>query len=57
MLQLQVDLPAADKMTEPRYQSITKEDILEVSFESGKIRIIAGEFDRTKGPEKNIFSN
>ena len=41
-------------MTEPRYQSITKEDILEVSFESGKIRVIAGEFDRTKGPEKTF---
>ena len=37
MVQFQVDLPAADKMTEPRYQSITKEDIPEVSFESGKI--------------------
>ncbi len=42
MVQLWVDLPAADKMTEPRYQSITKEDIPEVSFESGKIRVIAG---------------
>ena len=54
MVQLWVDLPAADKMTEPRYQSITKEDIPEVSFENGKIRIIAGEFDRTKGPAKTF---
>ena len=41
-------------MTEPRYQFITKEDIPEVSFESGKIRVIAGEFDRTKGPAKTF---
>ena len=41
-------------MTEPRYQSITKEDIPEVSFESGKIRVIAGEFDCTKGPAKTF---
>lgn len=54
MVQLWVDLPAADKMTEPRYQSITKEDIPEVSFESGKIRVIAGEFDCTKGPAKTF---
>ena len=54
IVQLWVDLPAADKMTEPRYQSITKEDIPEVSFESGKIRVIAGEFDRTKGPAKTF---
>lgn len=37
MVQLWVDLPAANKMTEPRYQSITKENIPEVAFESGKV--------------------
>ncbi len=41
MVQLWVDLPAADKMTKPRYQSITKENISEVAFESAKVRVIA----------------
>lgn len=54
MVQLWIDLPAADTMTEPRYQSLTKENIPEVAFESGKVRVIAGEFDGTKGPAKTF---
>ena len=54
MVQLWVDLPAADKMTKPRYQSITKENISEVAFESAKVRVIAWEFHGIKGPAKTF---
>lgn len=43
--QLWVDLPKEKKMTEPRYQALTRENIPEVVFSSGKARIIAGSLD------------
>ena len=42
-VQLWIDLPKADKMTAPRYQALTKENIPEVIFDGGKARVIAGE--------------
>ena len=50
MVQLWVNLPAADKMTAPKYQAITRDMIPEVSFEGGRARIIAGDFGGTAGP-------
>ena len=50
MVQLWVNLPAADKMTAPKYQAITRDMIPEVSFEGGRARIIAGDFGGTTGP-------
>lgn len=32
-------------MTEPRYQALTKENIPELTFSSGKARIIAGSLE------------
>jgi quercetin 2,3-dioxygenase len=50
MIQLWVNLPAKDKMSRPRYQSITKEQIPVVPFATGgHARIIAGDFNGTKG--------
>lgn len=45
MVQLWVNLPAKDKMTEPRYQAILNQDIPVVSLNGGQVRIIAGQFN------------
>jgi redox-sensitive bicupin YhaK (pirin superfamily) len=51
MVQLWVNLPKAVKMSAPRYQGITKEQIPSVVLgKSGQARIIAGELDGVKGP-------
>lgn len=52
MLQLWVNLPAKDKMSEPRYQPLTNKDIPAISLPggNGKLRIIAGEFQDRQGP-------
>jgi redox-sensitive bicupin YhaK (pirin superfamily) len=43
-VQLWVNLPKKDKMTTPRYQALTRENIPEVSFEWGRVRVIAWDF-------------
>lgn len=51
MVQLWVNLPKAVKMSKPRYQAITKEQIPVIEFETGgHARVIAGEFNGVKGP-------
>lgn len=50
MVQLWVNLPAKDKATPAKYQAITRDTISEVAFDGGRARIIAGEFEGTKGP-------
>lgn len=49
-VQLWVNLPQKNKMTPPRYQALTKENIPEVLFDGGKIRVIAGNL-KMKNPE------
>lgn len=50
MVQLWVNLPKAHKMSSPRYQAITKEQIPVVELEKGGyIRIVAGELNGKKG--------
>lgn len=44
-VQLWVDLPKDKKMTTPRYQALTKEKIPEIPFQSGIVRVIAGEYE------------
>ncbi|MEJ2899185.1 pirin family protein [Acinetobacter sp. NS-4] len=46
MVQLWVNLPAADKMTPPKYQAIQSHDIPVIEFEqgAGHIRVIAGRY-------------
>jgi quercetin 2,3-dioxygenase len=52
MVQLWVNLPAKDKMSEPRYQTVLNQDIPMVLLpeNAGKVRVIAGEFDDHRGP-------
>ena len=50
MVQLWVNLPAKDKMTTPRYQSINSEDFPVVEQDSLQLKVIAGEFQGKKGP-------
>ncbi len=55
--QLWVNLPARLKMTRPRYQNITSDQIPEIEREDGvKIRVIAGEVDGVRGPVKEIVA-
>jgi len=48
-LQLWVNLPAKSKMTPPRYQTLSKEQIPSVALPEGNVRVIAGEFRGVKG--------
>lgn len=51
MMQLWVNLPAARKMDDPRYQTILAEDIPEVAVgDSSRVRVIAGEYEGVRGP-------
>jgi len=56
MVQLWVNLPAKDKMTEPKYQNIENEDLAKVNLGNGigSIDIIAGEFENNKGPASSF---
>ncbi|MCF8721109.1 redox-sensitive bicupin YhaK (pirin superfamily) [Nitrospina gracilis Nb-211] len=49
-VQLWVNLPAKDKMSPPRYQDIPSSRIPTVAVNGGKLRVIAGEYDGTRGP-------
>lgn len=52
MVQLWVNLPAADKMSAPKYQTIVDHEIPSVALadDQGHVRVIAGDFKGTKGP-------
>ncbi|KEA45245.1 short-chain dehydrogenase [Campylobacter mucosalis] len=47
--QLWVNLPKAHKLTPPKYQHLAKENIPVVEFDGGFVRVIAGNFNGTKG--------
>ncbi len=57
MIQLWVNLPSKYKMTKPKYQPITKENIsvYKLGNHEGEIKVIAGEVKGVKGPA-NTFS-
>jgi len=49
--QLWVNLPAAEKMSEPVYQDIAAQDIPEAPLSNGgKVRVITGDFKGVRGP-------
>lgn len=55
MVQLWVNLPAAHKMDEPRYQALAKETIPVVDLaNSGTLRVIAGEAFGKEGPAQTF---
>lgn len=56
--QLWVNLPAKEKMREPRYQNIEPEDVPTVEREDGTvIKVIAGEVDGVAGAVNGIYTN
>ena len=56
MVQLWVNLPAKDKMAAPRYQEIRDRAIPAVALgeDGSRARIIAGDFNGTKGPARSF---
>ncbi|MDH4258954.1 MAG: pirin family protein [Gammaproteobacteria bacterium] len=56
MMQLWVNLPAKDKMSPPRYQTLLDRDIPSIQLPdgAGRLRVIAGEFAASKGPAKTF---
>ena len=56
MVQLWVNLPAADKMAAPGYQNITNADIPVVALPdgAGKVRVIAGDYASAHGPARTF---
>lgn len=56
MMQLWVNLPARDKMSAPRYQTLLDRDIPSVALPeaAGRVRVIAGELDGHRGPAKTF---
>jgi len=56
--QLWANLPAALKMTAPRYQDVTGADIPEITDDDGtRVRVICGEFWGRKGPVDGIAAD
>jgi redox-sensitive bicupin YhaK (pirin superfamily) len=56
MVQLWVNLPAAQKMSAPRYQEILKQQIPAATLanDAGVVRVIAGELQGKKGPATTV---
>ncbi len=53
--QLWANLPAADKMMDPRYRSISADDSPVVATASGaRVRVIAGEVEGVRGPVDDV---
>lgn len=58
MVQLWVNLPASDKMTEPGYQTLLDADIPKVALDNGAgtVRVISGEHQGHQGPAHTFTS-
>ncbi len=52
--QLWVNLPASDKMIEPRYQEFPPEAIPETTIGGARVRVIAGRLDAVEGPVRAV---
>ena len=56
--QLWANLPASEKMTEPRYQDVNSADIPEVTEDDGtRVRVICGSFWGKRGPVDGIAAD
>lgn len=55
--QLWVNLPAALKMSQPRYQEVNAETIPMVKRNGTRIRVVAGEVEGVSGPVTDIAAN
>jgi redox-sensitive bicupin YhaK (pirin superfamily) len=56
VVQLWVNLPAKDKMSQPSYQALTRDQIPEVALpeDSGQLRVIAGDYSGHRGPARTF---
>ena len=56
MMQLWVNLPARDKMSAPRYQTLLDAEIpsIELPDGAGRVRVIAGEYAGSRGPAQTF---
>jgi redox-sensitive bicupin YhaK (pirin superfamily) len=54
MVQLWVNLPKAKKMSPPGYQNLVQEQIPVVPLEGGALRVIAGEYQGSRGPARTF---
>ncbi|HEX4272303.1 MAG TPA: pirin family protein [Rhizomicrobium sp.] len=54
VVQLWVNLPARDKMATPGYQAILNTDIPSLVLPGARIRVIAGDFQGTRGPARSF---
>jgi quercetin 2,3-dioxygenase len=54
-LQLWVNLPAKDKMMEPRYRGILTAEVPIVRIPGGEVRVIAGSYENVKGPVQELI--
>jgi quercetin 2,3-dioxygenase len=52
--QLWVNLPAAQKMSQPRYQEVAAASIPAVEQDGARVRVVAGEFGGVRGPVTEI---
>jgi redox-sensitive bicupin YhaK (pirin superfamily) len=55
--QLWVNLPAAQKMSPPRYQEVKESQIPRVNHEGASVRIVAGAFAGERGPVTEIAAS
>ncbi len=53
-LQLWVNLPAKDKMMEPRYRGILEAEVPVVKIPNGEVRVIAGTYKDVTGPVQEL---
>ena len=55
--QLWVNLPAAQKMSQPRYQEVNSSNIPVIEKDGATIRLVAGELDGIRGPVTEIAAS
>ena len=55
--QLWVNLPAAQKMGQPRYQEVSADTIPSVKVDGATVRLVAGEIDGVRGPVTEIAAS
>jgi len=56
--QLWANLPASNKMMDPRYRDVKNQQIPEITLKSGaKVKIICGKVDGTQGPVQDIVTD
>ena len=53
-LQLWVNLPAARKMIRPRYQDLGAAQVPELDVQDARVRLVAGQLGKTRGPVDGI---